>query len=131
EDVRSDKRLVAYWVGDHTDASVLREHLKKTLPDYMVPSAFVRLDALPLTRNGKLNRKALPATEYATDPNAYVAPRTRAETELCRIFADVLGVPRVGIDDNFFFLGGDSILSLKVVAAGTRSLPITAKHMFQ
>jgi amino acid adenylation domain-containing protein len=116
-----ERRLVAYLVpaGDHPPAvEELRRHLRETLPDSMVPAAFVVLSALPLTGNGKLDRGALPAPgeERPDLEQTYVAPRTAAETALAGVWSRVLGVDRVGVEDNFFALGGDSILSLRVVA---------------
>jgi acyl carrier protein len=112
----SEHRLVAYLVGD-ADADALRAHLRASLPDYMVPSAFVRLEALPLTPNGKVDRKALPApgaADLAT--GAYVAPRSHTETVLAGIFAEVLGLERVGVDDDFFALGGHSLLATQIAS---------------
>ncbi len=116
-----ERRLVAYLVpaGDRPPAvEELRRHLRETLPDSMVPAAFVVLSALPLTGNGKLDRGALPAPgeERPDLEQIYVAPRTAAETALASVWSRVLGVDRVGVEDNFFALGGDSILSLRVVA---------------
>ncbi|HMC03894.1 MAG TPA: condensation domain-containing protein, partial [Actinomycetota bacterium] len=121
EDAAGDRRLVAYLVaapGSTLPAvAELRAFLAATLPDYMVPSAFVTLDALPLTPNGKLDRKGLPAPDPgAAAAGAYVAPRTEAEATLAGIWAEVLGVDRVGVEDNFFELGGDSIRSIRVIS---------------
>ncbi|MGH8963715.1 MAG: condensation domain-containing protein, partial [Actinomycetes bacterium] len=109
---------MAYVVSAGTvlpDTTMLREALKQTLPEYMVPSAFVVLDELPLTPNGKLDRKVLPAPDFAAAVD-YIAPRTEAERVLADIWADVLGVKQVGVQDNFFELGGDSILSMQVMS---------------
>ncbi|WP_447001975.1 non-ribosomal peptide synthase/polyketide synthase [Saccharothrix isguenensis] len=108
-------RLVAYVVPGGTSPVELRSWLTDRLPDYMVPSAFVALDALPTTVNGKVDRRALPAPD-AQPGSVHRAPRTPAEEQVCRIWSEVLGVPRVGVDDNFFELGGDSILSIRVVS---------------
>ncbi|CAM3627150.1 non-ribosomal peptide synthase/polyketide synthase [Kibdelosporangium persicum] len=111
------RRLVAYVVGAQADPAELRAWLRQTLPDYMVPAAFVGLAALPLTANGKVDRKALPAPDVQPDTGtAYAAPRTPVEQQLCEIWSAVLGVPRVGIEDNFFELGGDSILSIRLMS---------------
>ncbi|MEV5414527.1 amino acid adenylation domain-containing protein, partial [Thermopolyspora sp. NPDC052614] len=91
----------------------LREHLSATLPDVMVPSVFVALDAFPLMPNGKLDRAALPEPQFGG--GRYRAPRTAYEAALCRLFAEVLGEPRVGIDDDFFLLGGHSLLATRLV----------------
>ncbi|HSU13619.1 non-ribosomal peptide synthetase, partial [Longimicrobium sp.] len=110
-----EKRVVAYVVGDvETDA--LRAHVRRILPDYMVPGAFVALNRLPLTPNGKLDRKALPAPEYAADADRYVAPRTPVEEVLAEIWAEVLRLERVGVQESFFDLGGHSLLATRVVS---------------
>ncbi|HEU0054786.1 MAG TPA: condensation domain-containing protein, partial [Longimicrobium sp.] len=107
--------LVAYVVGD-AEAEALRDLLRRTLPEYMVPSAFVFLDALPLTANGKLDRKALPAPELASAKEKYVAPRTPVEEVLAGIWAEVLRLERVGVEESFFELGGHSLLATRVVS---------------
>ncbi|WP_354683427.1 amino acid adenylation domain-containing protein, partial [Cupriavidus necator] len=113
----SGARLAAYVVpsGATVDIAALRTALAAELPDYMVPAVFVVLDALPLTPNGKLDRRALPAPGAETS-DQYVAPRTEAQRWLAQVWQDVLGVGRIGLDDNFFALGGDSLLSLKVIS---------------
>ncbi|MFP2935043.1 phosphopantetheine-binding protein, partial [Pyxidicoccus sp. 3LG] len=92
--------------------------LQERLPEYMVPSALVRLDAMPLTANAKVDRKALPVPDAARTlaADSYVAPRNATEETLAAVWAQVLRVPRVGIHDNFFQLGGDSIISLQLIA---------------
>ncbi|HEY7767793.1 amino acid adenylation domain-containing protein [Longimicrobium sp.] len=114
EDAPGDRRLAAYIVGE-AETEALREHLRRTLPEYMVPSAFVYLDALPLTPNGKVDRKALPAPEYAAAADQYVAPRTPVEEVLAGMWAEVLRLERVGVTENFFELGGHSLLATRVV----------------
>ena len=102
-----------------------------SLPDHLVPPAIVVLDALPLTANGKLDRRALPAPEFVGGA-ASRAPRTPQEEILCGLFAELLGLPRVGIDDNFFELGGDSIVSIQLVSRARRAgLLITPRAVFQ
>jgi amino acid adenylation domain-containing protein/non-ribosomal peptide synthase protein (TIGR01720 family) len=133
EDRPGDKRLVAYVVpatGYELDLVALRSYAAERLPEYMVPTVVV-LDALPLTRNGKLDRAALPAPDQAGVTEGR-APATPAEETLCRLFAEALGVERVGADDSFFELGGDSILSMLLVSHARRAgLGITARQVFQ
>ena len=113
-----DNRLVAYAVM-HESMSVgaqeLRAYLKEKLPDYMVPSAFVFLDAMPLTPSGKLDRARLPAPEFAS-AGAYIAPRTPMEKKLALIWAEILRLDRIGVDDNFFDLGGHSLLATRLAS---------------
>ncbi|MCA1614249.1 MAG: condensation domain-containing protein, partial [Acidobacteria bacterium] len=120
EDVPGDKRLVAYVVSAREGVSVgeLRGHLKQKLAEYMLPSAFVELERIPLTPNGKVDRRALPAPD-ASRPEleaAFVAPRTGTEETLAGIWADVLGLERVGAGDDFFELGGHSLLATQVIS---------------
>jgi amino acid adenylation domain-containing protein len=120
-DRRGDKRLVAYVVLDRESSATINElrgFLKQKLPGYMLPSSFVFLDALPLTPSGKVDRQALPAPDWDRPrlEETFVAPRTSMETVIAEIWQDVLGVDRVGRYDNFFDLGGHSLLSMQVVA---------------
>jgi acyl carrier protein len=117
EDRAGDKHLVGYVVAkaaQRLPRAELRTHLAGTLPDYMVPAAFVVLEALPLTPHGKLDHKALPAPDLAAATNWH-APRTPKEEVLCALFSEVLGVSRVGIEDNFFELGGHSLLATRLI----------------
>ncbi|MEU6672494.1 phosphopantetheine-binding protein, partial [Streptomyces sp. NPDC046727] len=127
QDRPGDKRLVAYVVpsagpgveraaaGAELANRELRRYVGERLPEFMVPAAVVVLDALPVTANGKLDRRALPAPDYAAAVTSR-APRSERERELCEIFAEVLGVERVGIDDSFFDLGGHSLLATRLIS---------------
>lgn len=113
-----EKRLIAYVVPEAGTINIeeLRAHAKDLMPEYMVPSAFVTLDSLPLTPNGKVDREALP--EPAEESLAvYRAPQTPRQELLCSLFAEVLGVPRVGLDDSFFDLHGESLMAMRLVSA--------------
>jgi amino acid adenylation domain-containing protein/non-ribosomal peptide synthase protein (TIGR01720 family) len=136
EDRPGEKRLVGYVTaraGQELNAAVLREHLQKELPDYMTPAVYVVLAELPQMPNGKIDRRALPAPETGrSGERARKAPRNPVEQELARIWAEVLRQPEVGIEDNFFDLGGDSILSIHIVAkAGQAGLRLSSAQMFQ
>src|SRR5213075_1180303 len=115
-----DKRLVAYIVPVQDTPSVteLRQHLMQKLPDYMVPAVFVFLKALPLTTNGKVDRRALPSPNHARPDLKidFLAPRTEKENALAHIWSEVLEVDQVGVLDNFFDLGGDSIRSITILS---------------
>jgi acyl carrier protein len=114
-DASGEKRLVAYVVGQ-VEAAELRGHLRESLPEYMVPAAFVVLERLPLTPTGKLDVRALPAPELASAEERYAAPRTPVEEVLAGIWAEVLRLERVGVNDNFFEAGGHSLLVTRVVS---------------
>ncbi|MER5772682.1 condensation domain-containing protein, partial [Streptomyces sp. NPDC001985] len=132
EDRPGDRRLVAYVVpaAGGVDVGAVRDFAGDRLPEYMVPTAFVVLDALPLTVNDKLDRNALPAPAHATTGGR--APETEAERTLCGLFAQVLGVEQVSVDDSFFELGGDSILSMMVVSGARRAgLVISTQEIFE
>ncbi|HKH45576.1 MAG TPA: amino acid adenylation domain-containing protein, partial [Thermoanaerobaculia bacterium] len=120
EDRPGEKRLVGYVVGREgstPDPDRLREHVASKLPEYMVPAVVVILDWLPLTANGKVDRKALPAPDAGDfQRSEHVAPRTELERRMCRIWEELLGLAQVGIDDNFFDLGGHSLLATQVVS---------------
>ena len=142
EDVRGEKRLVAYYTvddshesGNHHAATkeLLRSYLSTRLPEYMVPAAYVRMEAMPLTPNGKLERKTLPLPEDdAYAKREYEAPTGEVDRVLAAIWSELLQVQRVGIHDNFFELGGDSILSIQAVArANQAGLAITARQMLE
>ena len=125
DDGAGGKRLVAYFVGEALESEALRAHLSEQLPEYMVPAAFVRLDALPLTPNGKLDRRALPAPDGdAFAARAYEAPVGETENALAGIWSELLGVERVGRGDDFFDLGGHSLLAVRVVSRVRRVLGV-------
>ncbi|MFI7416490.1 amino acid adenylation domain-containing protein [Nonomuraea sp. NPDC049684] len=134
EDANGTRRLVGYVVPAEggADPAGLREALRRRLPEHMVPTAFMLLPALPLTHSGKVDRRALPAPTGARHSGEeYAEPRTPAERALAEVWARVLGVERVGVHDNFFDLGGDSILGLQVVAgAQAAGLALTPRLMF-
>ncbi|MBP7336120.1 non-ribosomal peptide synthetase [Niveispirillum sp.] len=126
------RRLVAYLVGNVPEPAALRAYLGERLPDYMIPGAFVTLEALPLTANGKLDRRALPAPDQAAGDAVHAPPRTPTEMLLAGIWREVLGVEQVGIHDNFFSLGGDSILSIQIAnRAGRAGFAISVRQLFQ
>ncbi len=119
EDAPGEVRLAAYVVpaGEAApDAAALRAHLRDLLPEYMVPAAFVALERIPLTPNGKLDRRALPEPDRAPDAGAYQAPRTPTEEALAAVWAGVLGLERVGAADDFFALGGHSLVATRVMS---------------
>jgi natural product biosynthesis luciferase-like monooxygenase protein/amino acid adenylation domain-containing protein/non-ribosomal peptide synthase protein (TIGR01720 family) len=133
---RGAKRLVAWFVprerpGPTVDA--LRAFVRERLPEYMVPSAFVELESIPRTRRGKVDSGALRLPERQLERNkGYVAPRTELEERLARVWSQVLGVERVGVDDDFFELGGDSILTIQIITrAGREGIELSPRQVFQ
>ena len=126
------------WRGERerrvVSSSELRSYLEERLPEYMIPAAFVMMEELPLTEHGKVDRRALPEPDRARPEleKDFVAPRTDTEEVLASIWSRVLGVERVGIHDNFFDLGGDSIRSIQVLSlAQERGLSLTVQQLFQ
>ncbi|AHC37060.1 MULTISPECIES: non-ribosomal peptide synthetase [unclassified Pseudomonas] len=134
-DSPSGKQLVAYLVSDAEHGALrdaLKAHLKAQLPDYMVPAHLIVLDSMPLTANGKLDRRALPQPDPEANRQQYVAPRNPLESTLAAIWCAVLNVPQVGLDDNFFELGGDSILSIQVVSRARQAgIHFSPRDLFQ
>ncbi|HEX7154408.1 MAG TPA: amino acid adenylation domain-containing protein [Thermoanaerobaculia bacterium] len=132
----AEKRLVAYVIPAPGAAETglveaVERRLRQVLPDYMVPSAFVILEAFPLTSNGKIDKKALPEPNWQRN-DTYVAPRNAAEATLAEIWGALLKLERVGIEDNFFAIGGDSILSIQVVSrANQAGISITTRQLFE
>ena len=140
EDIPGDKCLVAYVVANGSPAGLideLRQALSSELPDYMLPAHFILLDALPLNSNGKLDRNTLPPPHgenglRSSTTRPWVAPRTEAERVIAGVWAEVLRVDRIGVTDHFFELGGDSILSIQVIARCRRAgLDLTARDFFK
>jgi len=134
-ELSGDKRLVAYFVPKHgsaPDLEALREFIGKQLPAYMIPSFFVRMDFLPLTRNGKIDRKSLPLPEDMRQLSGYVAPRTEEEQILVKIWENALGIEQVGVQDNFFDLGGASMQSIEIVISANRyGFQLSAENIFE
>jgi acyl carrier protein len=141
EDTPGDKRLVAYYtdspIGETEKGTIgaeqFRSHLSASLPEYMIPAAYVRLDDMPLTPNGKLDRKALPAPETASySTRGYEPPQGEMEMKLAAIWADVLKLDRVGRHDNFFDLGGHSLMAVQVVTRLRQALSVemTIRDLF-
>jgi acyl-CoA synthetase (AMP-forming)/AMP-acid ligase II/acyl carrier protein len=132
-----EKFLVAYFIpviNETVNASELRKYLAAQLPDYMIPSVFVQMDSFPLNPNGKVNRKVLPipTNERPELNQIYIAPQTPIQEILAEIWAEVLGVKQVGIDDNFFQLGGHSLKAIQLIGKirQTLELDITIRHLF-
>ncbi|HEY2392078.1 MAG TPA: amino acid adenylation domain-containing protein [Candidatus Angelobacter sp.] len=131
-----DQRLIAYVVVDEgrgVTAAELHKQLKQRVPEYMVPSGFVFLDALPLTPNGKIDRAALPEPHLEQIAvQAYVPPASRTEEQLCAIWSEVLALEQVGVNDNFFEAGGDSILAIRMIASARKiGIPFTLLQLYE
>jgi amino acid adenylation domain-containing protein len=125
EDRPGDQRLVAYWLGGAVGPEALRRHASERLPEYMVPAAYVRLETLPLTPTGKLDRRALPSPEAeAYARRGYEAPAGETEQALAAIWSEVLGVERVGRHDDFFALGGHSLLAVQAISRIRQALGV-------
>ncbi|MEH2367591.1 amino acid adenylation domain-containing protein [Nostoc sp.] len=135
EDIPGVKSLAAYIIPELTQptSNELRLFLKSKLPSYMVPASFTFLEVLPITPNGKVDRRALPVPEFESDESTgFVSPRTHTQEVLAKIWRDVLVLKQVGIHDNFFELGGDSIISMQIIAkANQAGLKLTPKQLFQ
>jgi aryl carrier-like protein len=137
EDRPGERRLIAYYTTDRDPApnvDELRRHLAASLPEALLPALFLRLPALPLTANGKLDRSALPAPGNARPDleREYVAPRTETESALVAIWSEVLGLERIGVEDSFFALGGDSIRSVRVIAlAREKGIELSVEELFR
>ncbi|MCI2417435.1 amino acid adenylation domain-containing protein [Saccharopolyspora sp. K220] len=131
EDHRGVKRLVGYVVAEPSFADEWRDYAARSLPEYMVPSALVHLDALPRTPNGKIDKQALPDPDW-TALVGDVQPRTPGEWILATVMAEVLGLPNVGVHDSFFELGGDSIIAIQLVSGARKAgLAITPRDVFR
>ena len=129
--VHGGKQLVAYLVHEHDEPADLKAWLLGSLPEYMVPTHFIALAKLPVTANGKLDRKALPLPDAAPQ-QAYSAAQTPLQIALAAIWSDVLGIAQVGLDDNFFELGGDSIISIQVVSRARQAgIRLSPRDLFQ
>ncbi|MDF1758349.1 MAG: amino acid adenylation domain-containing protein, partial [Legionellaceae bacterium] len=133
KDINSPTQLTGYYVGMGIDEESLRSHLESHLPKYMLPHALICLYKLPLNINGKLDRKSLPRPDYTEHQAKYIAPRTSLEKSMCEIWQSVLGLERVGLEDDFFKLGGNSILATSVISRANQILNtnITVADLFR
>lgn len=132
-DEKNNKNLCAYFVSDRNlSVKELREHLIKELPDYMIPRYFIKLDKIPVNLSGKLNKDALPSPSSRINTGIeYSAPQNKVQENISQVWKDVLGVDRVGIDDDFFVLGGDSIKAVQVMSILSSDFEITMNDIFQ
>ena len=127
-----NKYIAAYYTGESIPDEQLKTFLEPLLPDYMMPSFFVRIDEMPVTPGGKIDKKALPLPEIATKNTGYVEPVTGVQRELCEIFEKALGTEKVGIEDNFFDLGGSSLTASKVaVMCLSKNISIVYADIFK
>ncbi|CAM4849840.1 unnamed protein product, partial [Rotaria magnacalcarata] len=132
-ETESKKYLVGYYVSDDDiDESHIKQYMQTKLSDYMIPNRLMRIEKIPVTINGKLDAKALPEIDFSVDDTNYCAPRNELEVKLCEMWSNILGVEKVGITDDFFRLGGDSIGSLQMVGRVRQdhALKITVKDIF-
>jgi acyl-coenzyme A synthetase/AMP-(fatty) acid ligase/acyl carrier protein len=125
EDSHANKRLVAYVTGEGIDKESVMLYLRSKLPEYMVPPVLMQVPAIPLTPNGKIDRRKLPAPDITVTSSSYHAPRNAVESQLAEIWQELLGVERVGIHDNFFELGGNSLLVMRMDAYIKRLLQVS------
>jgi len=131
EDTPGDKRLIAYLVADALDSSEIRKQLKSDLPEYMIPAAFVTLGKIPLNSSGKVDRHALPAPQYEAKP--FVAPTTPTERKLAELIAAIVNVRSIGRSDNFFDVGGHSLLAMQLLSRIRESfgIELTLRTIFE
>ncbi|MGN0501381.1 MAG: amino acid adenylation domain-containing protein, partial [Ruminococcus sp.] len=132
ENEKSGQFLCGYFTANDTvDKDKLTEHMKRSLTYYMIPSVLIQLDTMPLTANGKINKKALPEPEFNVEKKEYKAPKSDLQEKLCKMFANALGAEKVGIDENFFEIGGTSLSASKIaMRALTENLPIAYGDIF-
>ena len=132
ENPKSGQFLCGYFTAsEKIDKDKLTEHMKRTLTYYMIPSVLIQLDTMPLTANGKINKKALPEPEFTVEKKEFKAPKNELQEKLCKMFANALGVEKVGIDENFFEIGGTSLSASKIaMRALTENLPIAYGDIF-
>ncbi len=133
EDSHGDKYLVSYYTGEEElEAAKLREQMAEALPDYMVPSYFVQLDGMPVTANGKIDKKVLPEPEKGGSGEAeYIGPRNDTDAKIQKVWQEVLGIGQIGIDDNFFMLGGNSIKAIQTVSRLAMEFEIEINDIFK
>ncbi|CAF4138703.1 unnamed protein product [Rotaria magnacalcarata] len=132
-DTEATKYLVGYYVSDDDiDESVIKQYMQKKLPDYMIPNRLIRMEKVPVTINGKLDTKALLELDFSLDETNYCAPRNELEVKLCTIWSDILGIENIGIKDDFFRMGGDSVSSVQLVGRIEKdmNLHVSIKDIF-